>query len=274
VKFYVFSRAGRARNVVMVGSANMTEIAATNQWNDMFTVTRDPGLYNKFVDIFNEAALDRRAHPPYQTYRDSPSMTAWFLPYLGTGATGDPVLKILKRTRCNGATGRSGINGKTAIRIAQTAILNDRGIAIAHRLKRMYDSGCSIRLAYTVLGPTIRHILKADTGRGPLPMSQIVQDFDDDGSFDRYLHMKVMTISGVYGNNTSRHLIYNGTQNWTQVSFDSDEAGFTIFRAPLERTYAAWINKVFENPPPNPDPEARVLPGTPRKAPYSEVQLN
>ncbi|MEZ5112626.1 MAG: phospholipase D-like domain-containing protein [Nocardioidaceae bacterium] len=39
-KFYLFSQAGAATNVVMYGSANLTDLAATNQWNDIFTVVR------------------------------------------------------------------------------------------------------------------------------------------------------------------------------------------------------------------------------------------
>ncbi len=278
VKFYTFSRAGRAKDVVMVGSANMTEVAGANQWNDMFTVVGKHGLWVKYQQIFGEASKDVRAHPPYQTYQVDKHLKAWFLPYKGTNAGGDPVMNVLKQVHCKGATGRSGIKGRTAVRIGQTAILDQRGQAIAQRLKNMWNWGCDIRITYTVLGPAIEDILKSKRGRGPVPMRQIAQDFDGDGSFDRYLHLKDMTISGVFGKQTDAHVVYNGTQNWTQVSFDSDEAGFLVRREGLERKYAAFINHLFENPPKNPYPvplgtaELRGR-GMVPKDPYSEVEI-
>ena len=284
VKFYTFSQAGNAHDVVMTGSANMTEVAATNQWNDMFTVKGDHGLWAEYQRIFKQAAKDRRAHPAYESYQVNKDMVAWFLPYLGPQATGDPVLKILKRVQCKGATGKSGMSGRTAIRIGQTAILDDRGYAIAKKLKSLYNNGCNVRLVYTVLGPKIGDLLRSPGSRGKFPMRQIAQDTNGDGSFDRYLHMKDMTISGHYGSLTSAHLVYNGTQNWTAVSALSDEAGFTFFDSGIERKYSGWINTLFNNPPFNPNPVPDGGGGGDRTTtygrtsngvdPYKYVQLN
>ena len=103
-------------------------------------------------------------------------------------------------------------------------------------------------------------------------MRQIAQDFDDDGSFDRYLHMKVMTISGHYGDDHNAHRTYNGSQNWTQVGLVSDEAGFVLKNAGVEQKYGRWINELFAHPPKNPNPRtARSVPWSVR---YSEVEIN
>jgi phosphatidylserine/phosphatidylglycerophosphate/cardiolipin synthase-like enzyme len=248
-KYYIFSHTGKAHYVVMVGSANMTEVAAMNQWNDMFTVVGRTKTYSRYLKIFAESALDEYAHPPYRTFLDH-DMHGWFLPYLGPAATGDPVLKVLNNVRCNGATGHSGINGHTAIRIGQTAFLNQRGIDIAAKLHSLYNAGCDIRIIYSVMGGQAGSRLWTSEGRGPIPSRHIVQDTDYDDEYDRYLHMKDMTISGVYGGQTNAHVVYNGTQNWTAVSFNSDEAGFVVHRESLERRYAKWINFLYNNPPP------------------------
>jgi phosphatidylserine/phosphatidylglycerophosphate/cardiolipin synthase-like enzyme len=283
VKFYTFSRAGSAHDVVMVGSANMTEVAAGNQWNDMYTLVEKPGLYHWYQGIFAQASHDHRARPPYRTYKVDPRTEAWVLPYLGKDATGDPVTKILKKVKCGGVTGRAGVKGHTSIRIAQTAILDDRGVAISKQLMKLYNNGCNIRVVYTVLGPTIKKILKSQSGRGPLPMRQIAQDFDGDGSFDRYLHMKDMAISGHYGAHTNAHFVYNGTENWTEVSAYSDEAGFSFYSDRIERRYGAWVNRLFANPPVNPYPNSTPTDPVERRTAdggyvlggaYREVQLN
>jgi len=257
-KWFIFSDAGKADWVVMAGSANLTEVAANNQWNDLYTVVNNRKLYDHFNHVFSQAQRDKAAHPSYLQYKMSPKLTAWFLPYRGRKVSGDPVMKMLKPVICNGATGRSGINGKTSIRIAQTALLDERGQDIANRLKYLHNHGCNIRLVYTVLGPDVKRILRRDGGHGPLPMRQIAQDFDTDESFDRYLHMKAMAISGHYGKVTNKHLVYNGSQNWTAVAYDSDEAGFTIVGDGVERRYGRWVNTLFENPPPRRTGSARM----------------
>jgi phosphatidylserine/phosphatidylglycerophosphate/cardiolipin synthase-like enzyme len=271
-KWYIFSDAGKADWVVMSGSANLTEVAANNQWNDLYTVVGNRRLYGHFNHVFRQAAKDRPAKPAFLEFPMRNRSSAWFLPYRGRGADGDPVMKVLRPVKCAGANHHSGIRGHTAIRIAQTAILDERGQEIAKRLKYLHNHGCNIRLVYTVLGPDVGKILRRDGGHGPVPMRQIAQDFDDDGSFDRYLHMKAMSISGHYGRSTSTHLVYNGSQNWTAVSFASDEAGFTINSDGLERKYGNWVNVLFENPPPNPNPRSAL--GVPWSVRYSEVELD
>ena len=275
-KMYLFSQAGTSKYVTMLSSANMTEVAAMNQWNDVYTVAGREDVFTIFNNIFAEAAADRYARPPYRLYRTGP-VRMEFLPYQGVQATGDPVLGELRRIGCTGAV-RAGIDGYTSIRIAQTAILDQRGIEIAQRLKRMWNAGCKIRLVYAVMGKQVRDILTSPGGRGPVPMRQIVQDFDFDGSYDRYLHMKAMAVSGVYAGNRSARVVWNGTQNWTATALASDEAGFRIHSDNLERKYADWVNFLFNNPPPQPrstsTSTARMaVPGVEQKAPYSEVEL-
>jgi phosphatidylserine/phosphatidylglycerophosphate/cardiolipin synthase-like enzyme len=270
-KWFIFSKAGKARWVVMAGSANLTEVASYNQWNDVYTVTGNRGLYTQFEKVFGQAARDKTARPAYVQYQASPGMKAWFLPYRGKKATGDPVLKMLQPVVCSGAKG-AGINGKTAIRVAQTAILDARGQAIAKRLKYLHNHGCDVKIIYTVLGPDVSQILRRNGGHGGIPMRQIAQDFDDDGSFDRYLHMKTLTISGHYGGDTGAHRTYNGSQNWTAVGLVSDEAGFILKSIGVERKYARWINELFAHPPRNPNPRTAL--SVPRSVRYSEVEIN
>lgn len=270
-KWFIFSKAGKANWVVMAGSANLTEVSTTNQWNDMYTVTGNRGLYHQFDRVFGQAARDRTAHPAYVQYTASPGMKAWFLPYRGAKAKGDPVLNMLRPVICSGAKG-AGINGKTSIRIAQTAILDARGQEIAKRLKYLHNHGCNVRITYTVLGPDVGRILRRDGGRGAIPMRQIAQDFDGDGSFDRYLHMKTLTISGHYGGDRAAHRTYNGSQNWTQVGLNSDEAGFILKSIGVERKYSRWINELFAHPPRNPNP--RTVQSVPWSVRYGEVELN
>ncbi len=106
----------------------------------------------------------------------------------------------------------------------------DRGKAIASRLRQMWVRGCNIKIVYAVFGNEVLNILR-HTSRGPVPIRQIAQDFDKDGVYDRYLHMKTMAISGVWNGRTNANVTWNGSANWTGVALASDEIVMRIFDA-------------------------------------------
>ena len=48
-----------------------------------------------------------------------------------------------------------------------------------------------------------------------MPKKHLVQDFDGDGEFDNYFHLKALTINGVYAGNPASYVILNGSSNWS-----------------------------------------------------------
>ena len=54
-------------------------------------------------------------------------------------------------------------------------------------------------------------------------MKHLVQDFDGDGVFDNYFHLKTMSINGNYAGNRSGYAVLNGSANWSSSSARSDE---------------------------------------------------
>lgn len=274
-KMFLFSHTGTARRVVMYSSANATDLAAGYQWKDMFTVIGRRHLFAKFVSIFDQMTRDRAVKSPYQTLLDG-RLEAIFFPYAGARAKGDPVMRELGRVRCAGATGGTGVGGKTSIRIAMTAWTGERGLRIAGRLKQMYNRGCDMRIIYGVIGNRVKSLLRSRSGRGPIEVEQIAQDWDADGVYDRYLHMKVMTVSGVYGGDSSAEVAWNGSSNWTPLSLRSDEAGMRIESARVRRQYADWIDHLYFNPPPSPnlDIDGDGIEGRRGIDPYAKMQID
>lgn len=246
-KFFLFSKAGKAKDVVMYGSNNATDLAAYGQWNDLYTVRDDAAIYAEFDAVFDEMRKDKPRQQPYVAY-DHGKLTTYFYPYRGEGATTDPVLDDLNKVQCAGATGGTGTGGNTKIRIAQTAVLGQRGLAIANKLRTLYEQGCDIRIVYAVLGNQVLSVVR-NTSRGAIPLRQIAQDFNLDGVYDRYLHMKTMTISGVYDGNTAEQVTFNGSANWTAVGLASDEILGKIYGGNVTRKYAKWFDTLFRNPP-------------------------
>jgi len=248
-KFFLFSKAGRTKNVVMYGSNNATELAAEIQWNDIYTRVDRPNEYAEFLSVFKEMSKNER--PKRGGYRefDHGKFTSIFYPYDGKDRPkGDPALAVLNRVRCLGATGGTGIGGHTKIRIAQTAMYGDRGIAIAKRLAIMHRRGCNIRLVYAMFGNEVLRILRQEAGT-PIPMTHLAWDRDEDGIYDRYVHMKTLVVSGVYGKKTNASVTINGSANWTPVSLVSDEVIGELLYPKVARQYINWIDFLFTHRP-------------------------
>ncbi|MFA6575953.1 MAG: phospholipase D-like domain-containing protein, partial [Nocardioides sp.] len=246
-KFFLFSKAGKAHNVVIYGSNNATDLAAHSQWNDMFTTKGQGNIYKEFLHIFDQMRRDKAIKQAYETYQHG-SFTSYFYPYKGQGTDADPLLRDLNDIRCKGATGGTGTNGRTKIRIAQTSMHGARGKQIAERLRTMYERGCDIKIVYAVFGNRVLSILR-NTSRGRIPIRQIAQDFDLDGVYDKYLHMKNMAVSGVYKGRTDANVTWNGSANWTGVALASDEIVMRIVGARIRAQYANWVDYLYANPP-------------------------
>lgn len=246
-KSFIFSRVGKADDVVMSTSANATEVSTHFQWNDLFTLVGNARIYDKFDNIFKQSAMDTAAHPAYQT-EDAETVSAYFYPWKGMTARGDRVLNELGRVQCKGTRDGAGINGRTSIHVAQDAIIDDRGIRIAKRLRTMYEHGCYIKIVYSLMGNQILDILR-HTSRGPVPIQQIVRDTNADGVYDYYLHSKVMTLSGRYGKDRSAQIAWQGSENWSGLALISDEQGLKITRDNVTRQYSNWIDRLYGNPP-------------------------
>ena len=62
---------------------------------------------------------------------------------------------------------------------------------------------------------------------------------------ERYLHMKSVSIQGVYGGNTAASLVWTGSPNWSARAARSDEVWVKVFDAPvLARRYAAHVDRL------------------------------
>jgi phosphatidylserine/phosphatidylglycerophosphate/cardiolipin synthase-like enzyme len=242
-KFFLFSKVGKAEDIVMSGSGNLTEVAANRQWDDLTTIVNRPKTYRNFMMIFNQASRDRPVKHAYHHFTDG-SLEGWFYPRMGQK---DTILKLLAPVHCHGAIGAAA-NHTTVIRIAQAVFNGQRGLRIARRIRQLHSQGCNIRIDYTAMANSSQRVL------APVPKRHIVQDFDGDGLYDRYLHMKAIAINGNYGNDHSHKVVLNGSANWSGMSLKSDEQGLILHQPKAVGQYIAWINHIFEHPPPKPKP--------------------
>jgi phosphatidylserine/phosphatidylglycerophosphate/cardiolipin synthase-like enzyme len=256
-KFYIFDKVQKTKDVVMYGSANATELAASIQWNDIFTQINSQKKYAEFRGVFNQMKHDHAVKQGFLTYKQG-RMRLSFYPFTGKHTKLDPVLKVLDNIRCAGATRGTGIAGHTKVRIAQTATYGRRGINLASRLATMQHNGCNIRVVYAMFGGKAVKILRG----AHVPLTHLAYDADCNGIYDKYVHMKSMTVSGVYGKNTHARITWNGSANWTPVSLYSDEVVGQIQRGSTTREYSNWIDYLFTHVPAAWVPGHCTIPGT------------
>lgn len=238
-KMYLFSHTGRARNVVMTGSVNLTLNATKNQWNDMWVKNDSPALYGAFRRVFREMRRDRPAKPAYLSLPVGDRYRLRALPYLGHRGN-DPIMNILDGVRCNGARTKMSRNGRTVVRVSMHAWHTEpRGVYLAEKLRSLYGAGCDVRLLYGMAGQAVKDVFARRTQRGFVPVRSDGFDTDGDGFIDKYSHHKYVVISGHYRGNRKGNLMVTGSSNFSNNGLSGDEL---IFSAAGPRHAKRWKN--------------------------------
>jgi phosphatidylserine/phosphatidylglycerophosphate/cardiolipin synthase-like enzyme len=244
-KFYTFTRAGKSRNVVMVGSANVTLNAVKHQWNDLYLMSGDKPLFDQFIALFNDMKHDYGSPQPSYEFCGTPvgarcddavdKYTAIVFPR-PVGRHNDVVLDILNRIRC--VTPKAG-GGKrrTQLVLSMHTIRGHRGNYIAAAIRRKFAEGCNFRVQFGLIGYHTKRILGAPTRRGRIPLRSTGYDFNKDEEVDRYTHQKYFVIRGNYAGNPNTNLTFTGSSNWSSLGNDNDEIQFSIRGKAVARKY-------------------------------------
>ena len=246
-KFYLFSRVQQRKFVTMFGSNNATDVAANDQWNDLYTWVNNEKIYRTFQTVFRQMVLDKNQYSKaFIRAPFSPTQSVDFYPYRGAvpNAVPDPDMARLNKIRCKGSTAR-GTNGRTQIRVMQTAIHGDRGIRLAQKVVQLKRAGCNIRIVYALMGNNVHALLKANG----VPKLQLAYDRDRNGVYDIYIHMKSLAIRGVYEGVTNANVTYNGSANWSAVPLASDEVVGEFRSWAITNAYVKWTDFLFTHRP-------------------------
>lgn len=248
-KFYLFGHTGAAKKVVMQGSANLTQAAATNQWNDLYTTIGNKDLYKFTEAVYDQMWKDKPVADAF-TELQTGKVRFYFSPFTGANFKGDPYQQLLRQVQCRGAQDGAGNGkGRTVIRVAPDVMRNERGMRAAVEFKRLWDAGCDVKIGYTVMGVAVFRFLKQRTGRGPVPIRHLVQDYDGDKDFDNYFHLKALTINGVVGDDTSAYWTVNGSSNLSGGATVSDENIMMINKKRVTKKYQQHLTWWYDNFP-------------------------
>lgn len=217
-KIFLFSQAYRTPSVSMTGSANLTDFATTNQWNQMNTVTGDQPVYDEAARIFAEMVADRPA-PYVETH--FPNLWTYYYPRGGVSPRNDFILDALAPVRCKGAV-NAAKGGRTIIKIAMYAWYQERGKWLAKRVRQLWNQGCQVQIVFAISSDPVKKILYSPAGRGRIPMRQILLTNKQRVPI-YYLHDKWVTITGNYAGVPNNSVSFQGSFNFSDIGFKSDE---------------------------------------------------
>ena len=249
-KFYTFTRAGKSRHVLMVGSANLTLNAVKHQWNDLYLMSGNKPLFDQYVALFNDMKQDYKTPQPSYGFcgaavgarcDDSVDKYTTLVFPRPVGRHNDPVLDILNRIRCVTPKEGGGVR-RTQLVLSMHTIRGNRGSYLAAAIRRKFADGCNFRVQFGLIGARTKRVLGAPTHRGRIPLRSTGFDFNEDEEVDRYTHQKYFVIRGNYNGNPHTHLTFTGSSNWSSLGNDNDEVQFSIRGKAVARKYLHNFN--------------------------------
>lgn len=213
-KFYLFTKAGSAKNVVMIGSINMKLNGHKNQYNDL-TTFRSEKVHDRLVRLFDQMRNDKVVKGAYFNEKVTGKVRLQATPFGGPWSK-DPINYHLKRVKCK--TGK----GRTIIRANMHAWDGDRGVRVAKKFRQLYAQGCDIRIQYGYGGKLVRQVFGNPTMRGYVPVRSNGMDTNGDGEIDLYSHLKYLLIQGKFEGKNQR-VVVTGSSNYQDDGITGDE---------------------------------------------------
>ena len=267
-KFYLFSQAGRSRDVIATGSANLTLNADIHQWNDLYFTSGDHELFRQFVSLFNDMRVDHDTRQPPRFFCGTPTNgvacddsvdkhTVWAFPK-PSGPRNDLVLDLLGKVQCLTPDGAGG-QKRTRLALSMHTMRGRRGDYLAAAIRQKYAEGCKVRVMYGLIGYHTKRIVGAPTARGRVPLRSTGLDYNPDDNFDLnkdgkddlilsyYSHQKYLTVQGTYNGVPNTSMVLTGSANWASLSTGNDEIWLTVRGKRLTRKYVRNYNYQWKN---------------------------
>ncbi|MFF0306336.1 phosphatidylserine/phosphatidylglycerophosphate/cardiolipin synthase family protein [Streptosporangium sp. NPDC004379] len=229
-KFYTFSRTGRASNVVVQSSANLTDLNSTTYWNNAVVLPGNRRLYQAYDGYFADLAAERKNLDYYRVVNTGAaggSVRAHFFPRAGTDASTDPVVEYLDKVSCEGRTKlRVGMSEWDAYRVA-----------IPERLRDLAAQGCSVQIVYGIMDDEVRRLLLAE------PRVEL-RALGDGNALPGRIHSKYLLVEGSYDGDRDARWVFTGSHNYNETSLRrNDETMLRLNDKTIYRRYVANFDK-------------------------------
>lgn len=222
-KIWSFSRTAGARDVVLVGSMNLTYQSA-RQYTDVRTWSGRRDVRRR-LDRHFVRLLDHLPDPPAVPPTRLGGDRAWFFP--GYDLESDPVRRQLAALPAAGAH----------VRVAMYAWLDERGLVLARLLAQKAAAGARVEVVLGAsVGPQVRQVLE----QSQVSVHSGVFDDGDD------IHHKLAVVSRPTADGGRHRFVLTGSDNWTTKSLDRPEILLRLEPGPRAfARYARWIDRLI-----------------------------
>ncbi|MEV0390447.1 phospholipase D-like domain-containing protein [Nonomuraea sp. NPDC050643] len=216
-KFYLFTRTGRATDVVVQSSANLTDLNSTTYWNNAVVLTGNRRLHAAYASYFADLAAERKNldyDRVVQTGGPGGSVRAHFLPTTGP----DPVVESLAGISCRGGT---------TIRVGMSEWDTYR-IAIPERLRALAARGCTVQVVAGIMDDEVAQVLRSP--------GIDLRVLGSGSALPGRVHSKYLLIEGRHDGRR----VYTGSHNYNETSLRrNDETLLRLDDRDLFRQYVA-----------------------------------
>ncbi|MFB4277985.1 MULTISPECIES: phospholipase D-like domain-containing protein [unclassified Nonomuraea] len=222
-KFYLFSRAGRASDVVVQSSANLTDLNSTTYWNNAVVLPGNRRLYAAYDAYFADLAAERKNLDYYRVVQTR-GVRAHFFPK----ASGDPIVDHLDKVSCQGGT---------TIRLGMSEWDTYR-IAIAERLRDLAGDGCAVQIVYGIMDDEVKAVLAAQ------PRLEL-RALGSGSALPGRVHSKYLLIEGSYDGDRDARWVFTGSHNYNETSLRrNDETLLRLNDQDVYRQYVANFDRM------------------------------
>lgn len=217
-KYFSFSKAGSAKWITMVGSVNLTQHNAQDQWNDLYTRVDDRPYFRAYGRWFGQL---KRDEPVVKQYLHKATATNDIrMTPVDLTNEGDPILQTLDRVRCQVTRGEIDPDSPNPDQVVTTGLYinthawnEERGKRIAWRVVALRGEGCDVQVFFgTGMGAAVKSILKNNGVRLRKGQNPGIRT-----------HQKVMMVDGAYGEDLDTVRAWTGSQNWSDRAANRDD---------------------------------------------------
>ncbi len=214
-KFYLFSKAGTAKYVSLISSANPYHGNIYKSWNDLDTIVNNPTIYGSLRQYFFDMLKDKNNGNYFRT-TTSGKYRIYMYPQTPRRANDVVLLSALNHVKCTGVAKGYGSKGRTVIRVANWGWTATR-VDVAKRLATLHARGCNIEVILNSgrTGPTVMRTLLRHDKYGQIKVYDAWYDKNRNDVAEYYMHLKLMTVNGNWFNRPNTKVTYTGSQNLT-----------------------------------------------------------
>lgn len=236
-KYVTFSATSGREHVTLVGSANPTDEAYTDQWNDMYQYVGRKDVHDRYAHVFDVSKKKPDLDRPFRQYAfNNGQSLVQFYPVNAErpGRDDDPVAARLAKLS------REAVRGGR-VDVAVYAMFGPRAQWLKDGLVRLERQGLEVRV---IAGPpTGTDVVSQLRKAGIRVVRAGARSCEVADSNCNYSHLKLMTARWRTATGT-QYRVWTGSDNWNAQNLVNDEVVHKIGGRAAYDQYAGLLDRV------------------------------